>query len=100
MEPCYFASIVTLMTGDTANVWQDIELRINPDPFCTSCQISSMNKKDRSKNTLTPKKPFKWGFMVIIPPTSPKHLTNETTFLIIFSLLIHTQKYQKIMVWE
>ena len=37
------------MAGDTYNVWKDIELRIDPDPFFTSCQISSMNKKARSK---------------------------------------------------
>ena len=39
----------SLLAGDTDNVWEGIELRIDPDPFCTSCQISSMNKKDRSK---------------------------------------------------
>ena len=39
----------SLLAGDTANVWEDVELRIYPDPFFTSCQISSMNKKDRSK---------------------------------------------------
>ena len=35
----------SLIAGDTANVWEDVELRIYPDPFCTSCQISSMKKK-------------------------------------------------------
>ena len=30
----------SLMDGDTENVWQDIELSIDPDPFFTSCQIS------------------------------------------------------------
>ena len=49
-----------LMAGDTANVWEDAELRIYPDPFCTSCQISSMKKKARSKLPLKPKAPFKW----------------------------------------
>ena len=68
-----------LMAGDTANVWEDAELRIDPDPFCTSCQISSMNKKARSKISLKPKAPFKWVFMDIIPPTAPKILTNDTT---------------------
>ena len=34
-----------VLAGDTANVWEDIGLRIDPDPFCTSCQISSMKKK-------------------------------------------------------
>ena len=36
---------ISLLAGDTANFWEDIELRIYPEPFCTSCQISSMNKK-------------------------------------------------------
>ena len=70
----------SLLAGVTANVWEDIEIRINPDPFCTSCQISSMNKKARSKIPLKPKAPFKWVFMDIIPSTSPKSLTSDTTF--------------------
>ena len=28
----------SLLAGDTANFWEDVELRMNPDPFCTSCQ--------------------------------------------------------------
>ena len=40
----------SLMAGDTYNVWEDIELKIDPHPFCTSYQISSMNKNARSKN--------------------------------------------------
>ena len=39
----------SFVDGDTANVWEDIELRIYPDPFCTSFQVSSMNKNDGSK---------------------------------------------------
>ena len=35
----------SLISGDTANVWEDVELRIDPDHFCTSYNISSMNKK-------------------------------------------------------
>ena len=27
-----------------ASFWKDIEVRIDPDPFCTSCHISSMKK--------------------------------------------------------
>ena len=69
-----------MLSGDTVNVWEYVELRIDPDPFCTSCQISSMNKKARSKIPLKPKSPFKWIFMDIIPSTAPKSLTNDTTF--------------------
>ena len=70
----------SLLAGDTANFWEDVKLRIDPDPFCTSCQISSMNKKSRSKITLKPKAPFKWVFMDIVPSTAPKSLTSDTTF--------------------
>ena len=68
------------MDGDTANVWEDVELIIDTDPFCTSCQISSMNKKARYKNPLNLKAPFEWIFMDIIPATAPKSLTSDTTF--------------------
>ena len=68
------------MDGATADVWEDIELIIDPDPFCTLCQISSMNKKAVSKIPLKPKSPFKWVFMYIIPSKSPKRLTSDTTF--------------------
>ena len=74
----------SLMAGDNENVWKDIVLKIDPDPFCTSCNISSMDRKAGSKNPLKPKAPFNWVFMYIIPATAPKSLTSETTFIIIF----------------
>ena len=60
----------SLLAGDTAYVWEDIEHRIDPDPFCTSCQIYSMKKKARSKNPLKPKSPFRWFLMDIVPSTA------------------------------
>ena len=53
-------STILLLTGDTANDQDCIELSIDPDPFHTSSQISSMNKKDGYKIPLKPKSPFKW----------------------------------------
>ena len=50
------------------------------DPFCTSCHISSINKKARYNNPLKPKSIFKWGYMDIIPSTAPNFLTSDTTF--------------------
>ena len=70
----------SFIAGDTANFWEDVELRIDPDNFFTSCKISYMNKKARSKIPLKPKAPFKWVFMDIIPSTAPKSLTNDTNF--------------------
>ena len=53
-------STISLMAVDTVNVWKDIELSIDPDPFFTSCLIYSMNKKSRFTNSLNPKAPFRW----------------------------------------
>ena len=72
--------IRSLLAGYTANVWEDVELKTDPDLFCTSYQISSMNKKARSNIPLKPKEPFKWVFMDIIPSTAPKSLTSDITF--------------------
>ena len=83
----------SLLAGDTANVWEDVDLRIDPDLFCTSCQIPSMNKKARSNIPLKPKAPFKWVFMDIIPSTSPKILISDTTF---FNYLLIIDAYSKI----
>ena len=90
----------SLISGDTINVWEDVELRIDPDPFCTSCKISSMNKRARSKIPLNPKAPFKRVFMDIIPSTATKSLTNDTTFsnyLLIFMLILRSQNF---MAWK
>ena len=70
----------SFLVGDTANVWEDLELRIDPDPFCTSCQISSMKKKARVKIPLKPRAPSKWVFMDIVPSKAPKSLTSDKTF--------------------
>ena len=70
----------SLLAGDTANVCEDIELKIDPDTFCASCQISSMNKRAGSKIPLKPKSLFKWVFMDIVPSTAsqipPSKLVN------------------------
>ena len=87
-------SIRSLLAGDTDNVWEDLELRIHPDPFCTSCQISSMNKKARAKILLKPKAPFKWIFMGIVPSTAPTRLTSDTTFS---NYLLIVDAYSKIL---
>ena len=82
-----------MLAGDTANVWGNLELGTDLDPFCTSCQISSMNKKARSKIPLKPKAPFKWFFMDIISSIAPKSLTSDTTFS---NYLLIVDAYSKI----
>ena len=52
-----------------------------------------MNKNARSNVPLKPKAPFKWVFMDIIPSTTPKILTSDTTFS---NYLIIVDAYSKI----
>ena len=66
------------MAGDNTIIFKDTELRIDPEPFCTSCHIYSMNKNTRFKNPLNPKSPFKWVFMDIILATESNVLTSKT----------------------
>ena len=83
-----------LMAVDTTNVWEDADLKIDVYPFCTSCKISPMNKKARSKLPLRPKLPFKWVFMDVIPSTAPNSLTNDTNFK---NYLLIVDAYSKIL---
>ena len=57
-------STKSFLARDTANVWEYIKLRIDLDPFLTSCHISSTNKKARSKIPLKPKSTFQWGLWI------------------------------------
>ena len=69
-----------ILSGYNANIWQDVEIKVDPDPFYTSYQISMINKKARSKIPSKSKKPSKWLFMDITPGTTSKTLTKDTTY--------------------
>ena len=70
----------SLLAGNTAIFWQDIDLRIDPDPFYTSCHIYTINKNPIPKTPMNPSTPFKWVFMDIILAASSKILTKDTYF--------------------
>ena len=53
------------MAGDIENVWQEIEFKIDPKAFCTSCKISPINQKAKSKHTLKPKASLKWVLWIL-----------------------------------
>ena len=82
-----------MLGWDTAHVWEDLDLIIDPEPFCTSCQISPMKKKARSKIPLKPKAPLTWVYMDIVTSTAPKSLTGDINFSN-YSLIVDT--YSKI----
>ena len=74
----------SFLARDTANVCDIIELRIYPDPFCTSSQIYSMNKKTRSKNPQKPKSPFKWVLWTHYHQQHQNALQVKALYLITF----------------
>ena len=49
--------IIIFLAGYSANIGGDTELKIDLDPFCTSCQISSIRKRLGLKNHLNQKHP-------------------------------------------
>ena len=68
----------SLLAADTGFFWQDIELKVDPDTFYISCQISIINKKAISKTPLKSNTSFKWAFIDITPAISYKILSKET----------------------
>ena len=62
----------SLMAEDTANVRKYINIRVDPEPLCTSYQTLTTNKKARPKKPLKSKTTLKWMFMDIIPATYSK----------------------------
>ena len=88
----------SLISGYTANVCQDIELRIYPDPFYTSCQIFSTNKKAISKNPLKPKVTLKLVLWILFQQQHQTVLQVKILFLIVFELLMNTQNPQNVIV--
>ena len=71
--------IKSLLAGDTGNISQDIDLRVEYVNFCTSSKKSIINKKPRSKTPLNSRTPFTWVLMDIIPALSSIILTKDTT---------------------
>ena len=67
------------MAGNTVIFFKYIELRIYPDPFCTSCQIYSTNKRLVPKTHLNQRHLLN-DFIEIIPEMYSKRLTSETKF--------------------
>ena len=87
------------LAGDNANVWEDIDLRIDPDPFGSLCQKNSMKKTDKSKNPLKTNAPFKWVIIDIIPSTAPITLRNDATFSNFILIVDAYSKIPNVMVW-
>ena len=70
----------SLLAADAAGLWEDVEIRMDPDPFCTSCKVATITKKSRSKQPLDPVGPLKWVFMDIIPSPHSKSIDKEACF--------------------
>ena len=78
MDDGRFAAGLILLLEPLSQVVQCVLFAVQP------CQISSMNKKTRSKSPLKPKAPFKWVFIDIIPATALNVLQLIPLYIIIF----------------
>ena len=59
-----------------------------------------MNKKARSKIPIKPEAPLEWVFMDIVPSTSTKRLTSDTTFSNCLLIVDAYSKIQYIYIME
>ena len=60
------------MAEDTATVWQDIELRIDPETFCLNIMPDIFNEqKFHIQKSIETKGTFQVGFMDIVTETAP-----------------------------
>ena len=69
-------------------LWQDIEVWIDTELFCTSCQINSTNKKVRYKNQLKPKARFKWVLWTLFQKHHQMFWQVKLHLVIIFNILV------------
>ena len=56
-----------MLAADAAEMWKDVEVKLSPDPFCTSCKIATITKRNRSKVPMGADRPLARVFMDIIP---------------------------------
>ena len=56
-----------LLAADAAEMWKDVEVKLSPDPFCTSCKIATITKRNRSKVPMKADRPLARVVMDIIP---------------------------------
>ena len=68
-----------MIAGNNSNVCNDIELKIDPDPFCTPCLIFSMNKNSMSKTPLKPKAALNFVLWMLFQQQHQFFLTSDTT---------------------
>ena len=57
----------SLLAADTADMWKNVEVKLSPDLFCTSCKIATITKRNQSKVPIGVEKPLATVFMDIIP---------------------------------
>jgi len=70
-----------LLAASSAEVWNDLSIRMSPDSDCISCRISTMKATARIKHPSTPvSKPGQVIYLDILPAVSDDSLTPKSYF--------------------
>ncbi len=70
-----------LLAASSAEVWNDLSIRMSPDSDCISCRISTIKATARIKHQSTPvTKPGQVIYVNILPPVSAESLTPKAIF--------------------
>jgi hypothetical protein len=70
-----------LLPASSAEVWNDLSIRMSPDSDCISCRISTMKATARIKHPSTPvSKPGQVMYVDILPDVSDDSLTPKSYF--------------------
>jgi hypothetical protein len=87
-----------LLAASSAEVWNDLTIRMSPDSDCISCRISTIKATAMIKHQSTPiNKPGQVTYVDILPPVSAESLTPKSNFpalLILVETFSRLPRYQ------
>ena len=87
-----------LLAASSAEVWNDLTIRMSPDSDCISCRISTIKATARIKHQSTPvTKPGQVIYVDILPPVSADSLTPKSNFPALLILVDAFSRFTRII---
>jgi hypothetical protein len=87
-----------LLAASSAEVWNDLTIRMSPDSDCISCRISTSKATARIKHQSTPvTKPGQVIYVDILPSVSAESLTPKSNFPALLILVDAFSRFTRII---
>jgi transposase InsO family protein len=87
-----------LLAASSAEVWNDLSIRMSPDSDCISCRISTMKATARIKHPSTPvSKPGQVIYLDILPAASDDSLTPKSYFPALLILVDAFSRFTRVI---